>query len=457
MTVSSKTILVVDDEAAMREVLRVRLEKWGYQVLTAEDGAEAKRVVESAQPDMAISDVVLPDISGLDLLETLQMGNQDRPVVLITAYGTVDAAVEAMKRGAIDFLTKPLDYAQLKATLTRAETHLKGRSEVRMLEDTLAHEKGMGSLVGRSRSMLEVYEALRILGVSDALAIITGDSGTGKELAARTIHDCSNRRTGPFVAVNTAAIAEGVMESELFGHVKGSFTGATTDRPGFFELADGGTLFLDEISEMPAPLQPKLLRVLEDSKVRRVGGQGETSVDVRVLAATNRDPEEALEEGRLRRDLYYRLSVFTVRLPSLQERLEDVPLLVQHFVALFNEKHGTRVEGISTEAKESLMGYEWPGNVRELRNVMERAVILSREGWVERHHLPPYLRGVVEAQATGLRLPEDVTAAEAEKLLILHTLERLGNNKTQAARILGVDVKTIRNKLRAYGMGAGPE
>ena len=225
----------------------------------------------------------------------------------------------------------------------------------------------------------------------------------------------------------------------------------------FFELADGGTLFLDEISEMPAPLQPKLLRVLEDSQVRRVGGQRETSVDVRVLAATNRDPEEALQEGRLRRDLYYRLSVFTVRLPSLQERLEDVPLLVQHFVNQFNEKHSADVEGVSADVLESLMGYEWPGNVRELRNVMERAIILSREGWVERPHLPPYLRGIVEAQATGLRLPEEVTVAEAERLLILHTLARVGNNKTKAARLLGVDVKTIRNKLRIYGTESGSE
>lgn len=244
------------------------------------------------------------------------------------------------------------------------------------------------------------------------------------------------------------------MESELFGHVKGSFTGATADRPGFFELADGGTLFLDEISEMPPALQPKLLRVLEDSRVRRVGGRQETRVDVRILAATNRDPEESLREGRLRPDLYYRLSVFTVRLPPLDDRLEDIPLLAQHFVGQFNEKHGTRVKGVARDVLESLQGYEWPGNVRELRNVMERAVILTREGWVEKSNLPPYLRGVTEPQATGLRLPEDVTVAQAEKLLILHTLEQVANNKTRAARLLGVDVKTIRNKLRAYGLTA---
>jgi len=452
MSSEPNSILVVDDEAAMREVLRARLEQWGFRVQTAENGAEAERLVEANRPDMAISDVVLPDVSGLDLVRTLQAGDPDRPVILITAYGTVDTAVEAMKRGAIDFLTKPLDYDKLKATLDQAQRRIEGRSEARRLERALAHDKGMGPLVGRARSMLEVYEALRILGNSDAPAIITGDSGTGKELAARTIHDGSTRRSGPFVAVNTAAIAEGVMESELFGHVKGAFTGAIADRPGFFELADGGTLFLDEISEMPATLQPKLLRVLEDSRVRRVGGRKEVRVDVRVLAATNRDPEESLSEGRLRTDLYYRLSVFTVRLPPLNDRLEDIPLLVQHFVGQFNEKHGTHTEGVSREVLESLRGYEWPGNVRELRNVLERAVILAREGWIERSNLPPYLRGITVPQATGLRLPEDVTVAEAERLLILHTLEQVENNKTQAARLLGVDVKTIRNKLRAYGL-----
>jgi DNA-binding NtrC family response regulator len=445
-------ILVVDDEAAMREVLRARLEQWGFEVATAEDGAEARCLVKEVRPDMAISDVVLPDVSGLDLVKGLQLGDPERPVVLITAYGTVDTAVEAMKRGAIDFLTKPLDYDKLKITLRHAQERLNGRSEADRTGSPLAHEKGMGLLVGRSRPMTEVYEALRILGNSDAPAIVTGDSGTGKELAARTIHDGSARRSGPFVAVNTAAIAEGVMESELFGHVKGSFTGASADRPGFFELADGGTLFLDEISEMPAQLQPKLLRVLEDSRVRRVGGRREVRVDVRVLAATNRDPEEALGEGRLRSDLYYRLSVFTVRLPPLDDRLEDVPLLCSHFVAQFNDKHGTTVAGISQEVMESLQGYQWPGNVRELKNVVERAVILARQGWIGVAHLPPYLRGVTEPQATGLRLPEDVTVAEAEKLLILHTLERVDQNKTKAARVLGVDVKTIRNKLRAYGM-----
>ena len=450
-------ILVVDDEPAMREVLQARLEKWGYQVTLAEDGAQARSLVRETAPDIAISDVVLPDTSGLELTQALKAGDSDRPVILITAYGTVDTAVEAMKKGALDFLTKPMDYDKLKATLEHACERLEGRSRTEALKQELSRRHGLGRFVGTSRPMVEMYEALQVLAVSDAAAIITGDSGTGKELAARTVHDLSNRRQSPFIAVNTAAIAEGVMESELFGHVKGAFTGATTDRVGFFELADSGTLFLDEISEMPAVLQPKLLRVLEDGRVRRVGGKREHQVDVRILAATNRDPEEALREGALRRDLYYRLSVFTVRLPQLKTRREDVPLLVQHFVEEFNQKHAADVDGVSSAALQELKGYEWPGNVRELRNVVERAVILARSGWVERVHLPPYLRGVEELSPMGLRLPEEVTVAEAERILILHTLEQVGYNKTQAARQLGVDVKTIRNKLKTYEISQEPE
>jgi DNA-binding NtrC family response regulator len=451
MTAAKIKILVVDDEAAIREVLETRLQQWGFEVTLATHGMEAKRLAAAQRPDIAISDVVLPDASGLDLVQALKSGAPERPVILITAYGAVDTAVEAMKKGALDFLTKPLDYAKLKATLEIACERLEGQSEAYRLQQELALQGGRGRLIGTSKPMVEVYDSLEILSQSATPAIITGESGTGKELAARTIHDLGERRGGPFIAVNTAAIAEGVMESELFGHVRGSFTGATSDRPGLFELAHGGTLFLDEISEMPAMLQPKLLRVLEDSRVRRVGGKQEVEVDVRVLAATNRDPEESLEEGRLRRDLYYRLSVFTVRLPLLKDRMDDIPLLAQHFIGQFNDKHGLAVQGLAKAALERLRAYEWPGNVRELRNVLERAVILSSTGWIEVVHLPPYLHGVAAPFPTGLRLPEDVTVAEAERLLILHTLDRVGQNKTQAARLLGVDVKTIRNKLRSYG------
>jgi len=452
MTRDKLKVLVVDDEAAMREVLEMRLKQWGFEVVLAKDATEAQAIAEREDPDAVISDLVLPDRSGLDLVKSLHEGDASRPVIMITAHGAVDIAVEAMKLGAMDFLTKPIDYEKLKSTLLGAKHELERRVRVQHLEQTLSEGAGLGSLIGESKPLREVYELLRALGESDASAIITGESGTGKELAARTVHSLSARSTGPFIAVNSAAIPEGITESELFGHERGSFTGATSPRPGYFELADGGTLFLDEISEMPSALQPKLLRVVEDGRVRRVGARTERLVDVRVLAATNLDPDSALESGRLRRDLYYRLCVFTVEMPPLRSRPEDIPLLTQHFITQFNSKHGSSVEGISEATLERLCAYDWPGNVRELRNVIERAIILSRQGWVETIHLPPFIRGDEIENRKGLVLPEGITVAEAEKRLILQTLERVGNNKAEAARSLGVDVKTIRNKLRAWGM-----
>ncbi|NHZ73211.1 MAG: response regulator [Nitrospirae bacterium] len=445
-------VLVVDDEAAMREVLEMRLKQWGFEVVLAKDAAEARALAEERDPDAVISDLVLPDSSGLDLVKSLQGGEAHRPVIMITAHGAVDIAVEAMKLGAMDFLTKPIDYEQLKATLLAAKHELERRVHAQHLEQTLADGAGLGLLIGASKPMREVYELLRVLARSEASAIITGESGTGKELAARTVHDLSARSNEPFIAVNTAAIAEGITESELFGHERGAFTGATSPRPGYFEMADRGTLFLDEISEMPGALQPKLLRVLEDGRVRRVGGRSERAVDVRTLAATNRDPDSALDSGLLRGDLYYRLCVFTIEMPPLRNRPEDISLLTQHFISQFNAKHGTAVEGVSEATLDRLGTHDWPGNVRELRNVIERGIILARQGWIETVHLPPFIRGGEIESRSGLVLPEGTTVAAAEKMLILQTLERVGNNKAKAARSLGVDVKTIRNKLRAWGM-----
>ena len=442
-------ILVVDDEAAMREVLEMRLRKWGYEVRLAETGAQALEMAAAEAPDAVISDVVLPDQSGLDLVGGLRRIDPERPVILITAYGTIDVAVEAMKQGALDFLTKPLDYDKLAATLEAATGEIERRAEARDLEARLAGRSGFMGMIGASPAMLQLYELLRVLAQNDASVLLTGESGTGKELAARSIHDLSRRVNGPFVAVNSAAIPEGLTESELLGHEKGAFTGAVGRRPGFFEQAHEGTLFLDEISEMPALLQVKLLRVLEDGRVRRVGGAKERQVDVRVLAATNLDPAEAIAGKRLRQDLYYRLNVFTVALPPLRERAEDVRLLAQHFIHRFNDKHGATVRGASPGVLERLGAFRWPGNVRELRNVVERAVILAREGWIERVHLPPYLRRAATSGG-GITVPAGVTAAEAEKILILETLKRLDNNKSRAARELGLDVKTIRSKLKTY-------
>jgi transcriptional regulator with PAS, ATPase and Fis domain len=300
--------------------------------------------------------------------------------------------------------------------------------------------------------MREVYALIKSVAAGDSSVIITGESGTGKELAARTIHELSARAKGPFIAINAAAIPEGLIESEVFGHERGAFTGAISARPGCFELADRGTLFLDEIAEMPMALQPKLLRVLEDGRVRRLGGRQEFSFDVRVLAATNRDPREAVKNGKLREDLYYRLNVFTVTMPPLRDRKEDTVLLAHHFIREFNQKHGMRVEGPGEETLELLKTYSWPGNVREMRNVIERAVILAKAGWIAPSHLPPYIQNPTDESEAKIVLPVGITMAEAEKELILKTLEKVGHNKAEAARQLGVDVKTIRNKLKSYGL-----
>ncbi len=444
------SVLVIDDEPSMREVLRLRLAQWDFEVTVAESSREGARMAEEGDPDIVVCDVVLPDGSGLDLLPVLRTEASPRPVVIITAHGSIDAAVEAVKRGAMDFLTKPLDYQKFRAVLDQAVDEIEERRSTRRLEDKLARSPGLGPIIGTSKPMRELYRLIKVLAASSASALITGESGTGKELVARAVHDLGERSAGPFVAVNAAAIPEGLLESELFGHEKGAFTGAVSSRAGCFEQADKGTLFLDEIAEMPASLQPKFLRTLENGRVRRLGASRESAFDVRLLAATNRVPEEAVAEGLLRADLYYRLNVFTLVLPPLRDRAEDVPLLAQHFLARFNEKHGCRVEGIRLEALDLLKAYPWPGNVRELRNVLERAVILAGSGWVEDVHLPSYVRNR-EGGGRGLKLPPGLTMAEAERLLIMNTLDEAGGNKAEAARRLGLDVKTIRNKLKSYG------
>jgi DNA-binding NtrC family response regulator len=445
-------ILVVDDEPAMREVLEMRLQEWGFEVRLAADGLEGKEMAESFDPDVVISDVLMPQVSGLDLLRSLKSGDPDRPIILVTAQASIDVAVEAMKEGAQDFITKPLDYPKLRAILEAAEKDIELRRESRKLVSQLERGAGFGEFVGTSKSMRDVYELITSLSSTDASVIITGESGTGKELAARTIHQLSARSKGPFVAINAAAIPENLMESEIFGHEKGSFTGATGVRAGCFELSNRGTLFLDEIAEMPMMLQPKLLRVIEDRRVRRLGGSQEFGVDVRVLAATNQEPRGAVEAGRLREDLFYRLNVFTVALPPLRDRKSDIALLTQSFIREFNVKHNSHVETVREEALELMKNYSWPGNVRELRNVMERAMILAKGNWIEVSHLPAYIVNSRSDTAAKIVLPMGVSAAEAEKELILRTLKKTGNNKAEAARQLGLDVKTIRNKLKSYGI-----
>src|SRR5438034_1370268 len=379
MTARKRKILIVDDDAGIRASLAVLLQKWGFEPIQASDAMEATQIVEKQDPDIVITDVVMPEISGLELLRTLKAGDPNRPVLLVTAQGSIDMAVEAMKQGARDFLTKPLtDLPKLKALLDDAERELEMRRKAKRLTARVEEEGGPGDFVGASKAIRDVFEFIESVAQRDVPVMITGESGTGKEVVARSIHRMSRRATKPFIAINAAAIPESLIESELFGHERGAFTGAVATRQGVFEQANGGTLLIDEIAEMPMALQPKLLRVLADGKVRRLGGNYEFEFDVRVLAATNRDPLKAIEDGHLREDLYYRLNVVPLTLPPLRARADDIPVLVQHFLNEFNTKHRLQILGTSDEAAAMPKAYSWPGNVRELRNVVELSVVLTK-------------------------------------------------------------------------------
>jgi two-component system, NtrC family, response regulator HydG len=391
----------------------------------------------------------MPDTSGIELLKSLQADDSSRPVILMTGYSTVDMAVEAMKDGARDFLTKPLDYPKLKSILEATQKELKSLKQSKKLSSQLARN-GCRPLVGTSKAMKDLDTLIRSVASSDASALIWGESGTGKEVVARCLHDLGKRAAEPFFALNMAAIPKELIESEIFGHAKGAFTGATDERPGCFELADNGTLFLDEVAEMPVDLQTRLLRVLEDSKIRRLGSSEEFTVNVRIIAATNQQPRLAVEKGALREDLYFRLNVISFALPPLRERKDDIPLLVQHFIAEFNQKHSLNVEAVRDDAMRLLKRYSWPGNVRELKNAIERSVIVARgSSWIESHDLPPYIQN--PAKDDWLVLPPDVSTARVQKELLLKALDKAGQNKSEAARELGLDVRTLSNMLKAFG------
>ena len=453
MTARKRKILVVDDDPGIRASLSVLLQSWGFEALQASDAVEAARIVEKQEPDIVITDLVMPETSGLELLKKLKSGDPHRPVLLVTAQGSIDIAVEAMKQGARDFLTKPLtDLPKLKTLLDDAERELEMRRKAKRLAARVEEEGGLGDFVGNSKAIREVFQMVESVAQRDVSVMITGESGTGKEVVARTIHKMSRRESKPFLAINAAAIPESLIESELFGHERGAFTGAVATRQGVFEQANGGTLLIDEVAEMPMALQPKLLRVLADGRVRRLGGTFEFEFDVRVLAATNRDPMKAIEDGKLREDLYYRLNVVPIMLPPLRSRADDIPLLVQHFIGEFNAKHKVELEGVTDEAMTMLKAYSWPGNVRELRNVIERSVVLAKSEWIDEKDLPPYVRDPSLRPEKLVFSVGETTVADAERELILKTLEKAGNNKAEAARQLGVDVKTIYNKLKGYGI-----
>jgi DNA-binding NtrC family response regulator len=450
----SGKILVVDDEHAERDGLARMVGQWGYEVETASSGEEALALIESQHPAVVLTDLVLPEMDGLTLLQKLRETGRPPIVLLVTGHGTVESAVEAMRHGAFDYLTKPVDATRLQVLLEKSIEQESLSREVNFLRHQLRQKGSFGQLVGQSKGMQEVYRWIELAATSTAPVLIYGESGTGKELVARTIHDLSNRRSQPFVAINCAAIPETLIESELFGHERGAFTGATERRLGCFELADGGTLFLDEIAEMDSNTQAKLLRVLQEGNFRRVGGsKQEIRVDVRVIAATNRVPSDAIQAGHLREDLFYRLNVFSIKLPHLRERKDDVPLLVKSFIEEFNRQDNRQVRGLTAEAERELERYAWPGNVRELRNVVQRAVVLSGTGLIDVEHLPENLlksAAPAPAAARGSIVP----IREMERDAILRALEETGQDKRRAAQLLGISLKTLYNKLAKYGIQA---
>jgi len=445
----AERVLIVEDEPAARVGLEQLVKSWGFLAESASDGEEALAKVTSFRPAIVITDLVMPRLDGLGLLRALQSQGADVTTLLLTAQGTVDTAVEAMKEGAYDYLTKPVDLQRLKILLDKIVERLETMREVKALRRQLRESGTFGTMIGNSPEMRKIYQVIEQAAPTGASVLITGESGTGKELVAQTIHQLSPRATFPFVAINCAAIPETLLESEIFGHEKGAFTGAAERRQGCFELADRGTLFLDEIGEMTPTTQVKLLRVLQEQKFRRVGGRTEQSVDVRVLAATNIDPVEAVQKGKLREDLFYRLNVFAMRLPPLRERREDLPLLVQSFINEFNQRNQRSIAGVDQPAMRMLEQYGWQGNVRELRNVIERATIIAQGPFIEAKHLPPALTGEPAAapHQPQVALGPGTTVEEAERRLIMMTLEHTRDNKTRAAEILGISLKTLHNKL----------
>jgi DNA-binding NtrC family response regulator len=389
----------------------------------------------------------MPRMGGLDLLRALKDQLTDMTFILLTAQGTVESAVEAIKDGAYDYLTKPVDPQRLQILLTKAVERQETLREVRTLRRQLREQGSFGKIIGNSPGIRGVYRVIEQAAPTQASVLISGESGTGKELIAQTIHELSPRASFPFVAINCAAIPETLLESEIFGHEKGAFTGAHDRRTGVFELAHRGTLFLDEIAEMMPATQVKLLRVLQERTFRRLGGRQEQSVDVRVIAATNQNPTQAVRDGKLREDLYYRLNVFAIEIPPLRGRKEDIPLLVQTFLTEFNRVNNKAVRAVDHEAMYILEHYPWPGNIRELRNVIERATILADGEFVEAKHLPPTLVAKGEESLPSVTIAPGMTVDEAERRLILMTLEHTRNNKTRAAEVLGISLKTLHNKL----------
>jgi two-component system response regulator HydG len=446
------TVLVVDDEANARRGMKALLEQEGFAVSTAGDGAEALDLLAAGSFDVVVTDLKMPRVDGLELLKRARQTYEDLPVLMVTAHGAVESAIAAMKAGAEDYLEKPVQIDELVVVLERVLRNRKVREEVRELRGRLDERFRPGNLIGESSSMQTVFKVIGQVAPTRASVLITGESGTGKELVAQAIHQASPRRHGPFIKLHCAALAETLLESELFGHEKGSFTGASGRREGRFKQADGGTLFLDEIGEIPLSTQVKLLRFLQERTFERVGSNETLKVDVRVIAATNRRLEEEVREGRFREDLYYRLNVVSIEMPPLRVRPNDILLLAEHFLKKYAVENGKKIKGFSPEALERLSEHGWPGNVRELENVIERSVVMCDGELITPESLPVSL---TTPQKAVVRIPGS-TFAEIERHAILSTLEAVGGSTTRAARMLDISVRTIQYRLHEYGLARRP-
>jgi len=451
-------ILVVDDEEAMREFLRILLEKDGHQVTTAADGEAGLALATSRELDLVISDIKMPRLDGVGLLTGLREHGLETPVIMVTAYASSDSAIQAMKQGAFDYITKPFKLDEIRLVIQRALARVERRPQGEPVAPPRLEEAALRGIIGKSPKMVELYKLISRVAVVDSTIMITGESGTGKELVARTIHSNSPRAGRPFMAINCGAIPEELLESELFGHVKGSFTGATANKAGLLEVTQGGTVFLDEVADMSPRLQVKLLRFLQDHIFRRVGGTEDIEVDVRMMAATNKDLTQLIQQGSFREDLYYRLNVIPVELPPLRDRREDILVLATNFLGFYAAKTGRSAMEISPEALQLLMAYSWPGNVRELENAIERAVALAATDEVRVENLPPSVcqpapplplpRGEVPPE--GLDLEQVV--ADLEKALMKDALEKAGGIQTRAAQLLGINFRSFRYRAKKYGL-----
>jgi DNA-binding NtrC family response regulator len=444
-----RSVLVVDDEKLIRELLEEGLGRLGYKVRCAPGGREALAHLEQEPSEVVLTDIKMDGMDGYEFLEELRRRLPEQMVIMMTAFGSVDSAIRAIKLGAFDYIQKPCMVAEVDHRLRKAFEHRDLIQETRMLRGRLEGREEFGKIVARNAAMKQIFDTIRTVAPSGSTVLIQGENGTGKELVARALHHYSNRADKKFVAKNCAAIPDALLESELFGHVKGAFTGSVGDRKGIFEEADGGTLFLDEISEMPLNLQSKLLRVVQEGVLNRVGSNEDISVDVRLISSTNRDIKTEVQEGRFRRDLYYRLNVIPILLPPLRERVDDIPLLAEHFLRKYAQRMNRHIVGIDESGMRALMSRRWEGNVRELENTIERAVVMATTPILDAGSFKPLDQLTEEGADFELPLA-DLTVHEMEKRLILATLKRYGNNRTRTAEVLDISIRTLRNKLNEY-------